>query len=525
MNRGLTRRAAPFSEYDFHLADGKALSADAPPLSITLSYEEAKVDEWPDEIVRAFPNVMQTLDDGRQRLTFRVTAQYEKTTRDFAVEWCFLDKAGNVLPTAKQPKLVSDLQQLVPVFLLNAVRDSSQHFHAKSSFWGPFTRNPEIADDKRKEIEEQIEQINQSILDNHKPFEVVKDRLAQTGKLLPLAAKDLVSVEAVPARVLDMLSRTQVKLAARTGARLPISQHGAGTQSLSVVFLFEAFLQSRLAEAYDKDSEPILALEEPESHLHPSAIRALWKILEKLAGQKIIATHSGDLLAEVPLTAIRRLARKNGKVEVFSVKAGTLDDYDIAKITYHVRAKRGALLFARCWLLVEGWTDFVLVPELARILGCDLQLCGVSCVEFSQCGLKPLIKLAQDLGIEWHVLADGDTSGKQYAKTANGLRGTDATADRITSIAEADIEHCLWHAGYNAVYEGSVDDNHKKLIRAAPADAQYPTETIDAAIGSLSKPQLAYAIVTEVAKRGKSGVPTSLATAINTAVSLAGRST
>src|SRR5690606_11478522 len=115
----------------------------------------------------------------------------------------------------------------------------------------------------------------------------------------------------------DMLSRTQVKLGCRTGARLPISQHGAGTQSLSVLFLFEAFLQSRLANTHDKHSEPILALEEPESHLHPSAIRALWSTLDRLAGQKVITTHSGDLLGAVPLPSVRRLARRNGQVEVF----------------------------------------------------------------------------------------------------------------------------------------------------------------------------------------------------------------
>src|SRR5262249_43941788 len=295
---------------------------------------------------------------------FRVSAKYDKAAQDFAVEWCFLDKAGNQLPTARQPKLVADLQQFAPVFLLSAVREASQHFHAKSSFWGPFTRNSQISAEQREEIEGQIEEINQAVLDGHKPFEVVKDSIAQTGKLLPLADKDLVSVEAIPARIFDVLARTQVKLASQTGARLPIAQHGAGTQSLSVLFLFEAFLQSQLTKTYDKNSEPILALEEPEAHLHPSAIRALWSTLDNLAGQKIIATHSGDLLSAVPLAAIRRLARKNGVVEVFRVKPTTLDQRDLEKVSYHIRSARGSLLFARCWLLVEGWTDYAMVPEL-----------------------------------------------------------------------------------------------------------------------------------------------------------------
>ena len=523
MNRGLSRRATPFSEYDFHLATEDAEPADAPPIVLTLTFEESKADEWPDELVQAFPNAIQTLDDDRQRLSFRVTAKYDKVTRDFAVEWSFLDKAGSPLPTAKQAKLVTDLQQLAPAFLLTAVRDASQHFQSKSALWGSFTKNPQITSEKQKEIEEQIEQINQSVLDSHKPFEVIKDRIAQTGKLVPLADEDLVSVEAVPARIFDMLARTQVKLGARTGARLPIAQHGAGTQSLAVLFLFEAFLQSRLADAYDQHSEPILALEEPEAHLHPSAIRALWSTLDKLVGQKIIATHSGDLLAAVPLKAIRRLARRNGKVEVFRVLDATLDARELQKVTYHVRAKRGGLLFARCWLLVEGETEFTMLPELARLLGHDFDIAGVCCVEFAQCGLKPLIKTAKDLGIEWHLLADGDGAGQSYAKTADGLRGEDPTVARITSIVEPDIEHCLWHGGYQSAYESAVDKNHKLMVTSAPGVAQYPTEVIDAAIKSTSKPYLSYAIIAEAAKVGSPGVPAMLKSGIEAAIKLAGR--
>lgn len=112
MSRGLSRRASPFSEYDFHLASKDADPADAPPLVLTLTFEETDKDEWPDEIAQAFPNAIQTLDDDRQRLCFRASSKYDKVTRDFAVEWSFLNKSGHPLPTAKQQKLVTDMQQL-----------------------------------------------------------------------------------------------------------------------------------------------------------------------------------------------------------------------------------------------------------------------------------------------------------------------------------------------------------------------------------------------------------------------------
>src|SRR5438552_2779673 len=231
MNRAFGRRAIPFTDYDFHLTEKNQEPTDAPPVILTLFFEERAVDEWVPSIDQAFDKAIQILDDGRKSLTFRVQSQYDKATRDFLVDWAFLDRNGNPLPSAKQLKLVTDLQTFAPVFLLGTARDASQHFHAKSSFWGPFTKNPDIDDAKREAIEQQIEQINQSVLDSHKPFDTVRDRISQTGKFLPLGTKDLVSVEAVPARILDMLARTEVKIASRTGARLPIGEHGAGTQS------------------------------------------------------------------------------------------------------------------------------------------------------------------------------------------------------------------------------------------------------------------------------------------------------
>jgi putative ATP-dependent endonuclease of OLD family len=523
LTRALTRRGAPFDEFDFYMATATAEASSAPPIAITLNFAEVTIDEWPDEIAQTFPGVLQTLDDGRQSLIFRVTATYDGKTKDIAVEWSFLDKAGNPL-LVRQPKLVSDLQQLAPVFLLTALRDASQQFHSKSSFWAPFTKDLQIPDETRKDIEAQIETINRAVLDSHKPFDVIKQRLGQAGKLLPLGATDAVTVEALPARILDVLARTQVKLAARTGARLPITQHGAGTQSLAVLFLFEAFLESRLATVYDKLTEPLIALEEPESHLHPSAIRALWPMLKQFRGQKIIATHSGDLLAAVPLESIRRLARKDGAVKIFRIGASSLDTREREKIAYHIRAKRGSLLFARCWLFVEGETDFTLLPELARLVGEDFDAAGVACVEFAQCGLRPLIKTAQDLGIEWHVLADGDRAGADYARTATGFCGTDLPTDRVTALSAVNIERCMWDGGYAAVYEAAITASHQQMVTVPNTDAHYPAQAIEAATRSESKPALAYAVIAAASAAPSPGVPAELTNVIKTAIRLAARS-
>jgi predicted ATP-dependent endonuclease of OLD family len=142
-----------------------------------------------------------------------------------------------------------------------------------------------------------------------------------------------------PVKIWDLLSRAQVNVAAVTGASLPLLKHGAGTQSLASIFLFEAFLATGLGKV-DPLASSLLQIEKPEAHLHPSAIRALWPTLASTPGQKIIATHSGDLLSEVPLEAIRRLRRTQTGVEVLSLQPNTLPPEEIRKVKFHVRRSR-----------------------------------------------------------------------------------------------------------------------------------------------------------------------------------------
>ena len=58
------------------------------------------------------------------------------------------------------------------------------------------------------------------------------------------------------------------------------------------------------------------------------------------------------------------------------------------------------------------------MSQLAQVMGHDLEAEGVRSIEFAQCGVAPLVKLANDLGIAWHLLADGDESGRVYARDA-----------------------------------------------------------------------------------------------------------
>ena len=502
LTRSLARRGSVFEEYDYHLADPSAEPSKSKPIEITLTFSEVREDEWPDEVSQLLDAAEQVSSEGLRSITLRVTSAHDPAIDDYATDYDFLDLSGNPLVKAKNPRQLINLQQLVPTFYLASSRDAAQEFRPRSPFWGPFVRALKLSDEVRKELEAALLELNKKVLDQHTAFDSLRERLKKTAELLPLGETDPVSIEAVPSKVFDILSRTQVNLASKTGAQIPIVRHGSGTQSLAVICLFDAFLQSRLEEGYGEQAEPLLALEEPEAHLHPSAIKAAGQMLQTLSGQKIISTHSGDLLAGVPLSNIRRLRRTNGKISVHRIESGVFTEDEIKKLDYQVRTTRGGLLFSRCWLLVEGETEAPLLSECARAMGYDLYADGVSCIEFSQAGVVKFIKLADQLGIEWFVLIDNDAEGKRYGTSAKGRLGARQETDHIRILDHGTMEIFLCKQGFGRVYEGTVSDNKSATITAKNGTLDYWNQVVKAQKKN-SKPRNALVVADEMITGGK----------------------
>ena len=523
LSRSLTRKGGIFSEYDYHLPEKDSQPADSDAIEITLRFVEQSDGEWPDEVLQILGNAVQIDENDRQSVILRVQSKYDDSTDDFVTNWDFLDLVGNDLINAKAPRNIINLQRLAPVFYLAALRDSAQEFRPHSQFWGPFVRSLKINPDLREELEEELSKLNQRVLGAHESFGAIKERLGNTAKMVPLDSEEPVSIEAIPSKVFDILSRTQVMLTSTTGARLPIGRHGEGTQSLAVICLFDAFLQSRLKDSYTEYTTPILALEEPEAHLHPSAIRSVADQLQALGGQQIIATHSGDLVAGIPLSSLRRLRRKDGEITAYQIEDDTLKDDEIQKLNHHVRSTRGSLLFARCWLLVEGETDRLIFEGCARILGRDLIYEGIGCIEYRHIGIgvDVLIKLAEQLGIEWLLVADGDGAGGDYIRSAKRQIDGKSEDRHLHQLAHGDMEEFLCVESYGSVYEANVSPHKQGNVTAEMGTIEYWKQVTDAQIKN-SKPRNAVAVIEQMEKNGEQGIPNQLREIVKHALDLAG---
>lgn len=521
-------RTSPFEEFDLHFDSRNADPTTAPPIVITLTFEEQSIEEWSEEIDRQLGGdggvIALIPPDDRYRVQLRVRAEYSPVTQEIETAFEFLDAAGNALPTKNRSRL-SNLQQLRPLFYLSALRDAGKEFSRTSQFWSPFVKNSQIDETAKAAIEAQLEEINAQIIEAHGTFKGVREHLGKVQELVALGGQDVVSVDAVPARVFDMLNRTQVSIASATGARLPIGRHGEGTQSLTVLMLFDAFLKSELSRKHaGRESKPIVALEEPEAHLHPNAVRALWKTIQDIDGQKLVATHSGDLLSEVELTSIRRLYKSHGQVKVGFIKAGVLNPRDQRKFDFLVRRTRGELFFARCWLLGEGETEAILFAGVAGVLGLNLEQEGVRCVEYRLGDIDYFLDAANALGISWHCLTDADDQGESDAQKAKDrIPDLPKRQSRHLSVllGSSSIEPYLAANGFLDVYE-AIAVPAKKLakLNVSPGDPAYAGQIIKCLP---DKPTAAYAVVEEMRRRGAASIPKALKGAVMKAVALARR--
>jgi putative ATP-dependent endonuclease of OLD family len=524
LDKVLARRGNPFDDYDHRLLSKESQPGDAGRMAVTLVFAEAKPDTWNEDVVQALADVTVLSDDDRRVVTLRVSCHFDTAANDFVPEWQFLDPNGVPLGTTKsqQPKNLYEIHKLCPMFYLSALRDAEKEFRPRSAWWARLLRNPSMPPNVRAELELELAALNDRVLEAEPRLQQIRATLSKAQSVVELSKTDAVGIEALPARVWDILARAQVVVGGSSGANLPLHRHGSGTQSLSVIFLFEAFLSVFLEGENGENSSPVLALEEPEAHLHPCAIRSLSAAITGFAGQKIIATHSGDLISEVSLLAIRRFHRDGGKIEVRRVKPNSLELDDVRKVQFHILKTRGELLFARCWLLGEGVTEYWVFSETAKLMGIDLERHGIRIVPYRQVEADTFVKIANDLGIRWFCLTDGDATGAKTRESLLPHLGGKAELECLSVLPFPNMEHLLCHNGMGAVYEKRMSPQKTKTgLTTNPGDKDYWAQVLECIPNKASKEEMAIEAMALMRRYGVTSIPAVLKDVITRAVAQA----
>lgn len=376
LSRPGARRPQP-AEYDFHLPDPKTDPRAGEGIIIEIVFREELPDEWSDEAIQELLPVIQAdVANDIRSVYLRYTYRYNPNSKSFDALWAFTNAKGEelkgkgVLGSAVMPLLY----RTVPLFYLSALRDVTDEFGTRSQFWVRLLKALSIPEAEHAEIQAQLEQVNARILAADPRLKNVTDTLDQLQHVVATATKNAVSVRALPLRIWDLLERAEIVLRAKnTATSFPLIRHGQGVQSLAVLFLFQAFVEHLLTESYAKYSEPLLALEEPEAHLHPQAARALWSRIDALPGQKLVTSHSPYFVQHVPfrnLIVLRRAGAQTRACWLPSSFEAVLPDTPelrtfvkkrAAKFSYSTDTKmlqvRGTLDEGECKGLMACFTD------------------------------------------------------------------------------------------------------------------------------------------------------------------------
>lgn len=442
-------KSCNFTEYDFYRDSQHKDLSSSEPIVFIFVFEESEPYPWPADVLQALNEVI--VGDKYSVIKLRLTAWFDKGEGEIKQIWSFLDDADNEM-TGKQSS-IKDIRRLRPFFFQSALRAAKDEFHGQSTYWSSFLKNKDIDQTTRKTLEDELQTVNQKIVAAHASFKDVTEEVNRITELVTVGKSASVSVDTAQADVYKALRYAEVNLLTDSNAKIPIRSHGEGTQSLSVLLLFSAYLKTRLKADVDKLAEPIIAIEEPEAHLHPSSVRSLWELINDLPGQKIISTHSGDILSEVPIQKLRRLNKTATNNECRAIDPSLLSSEELRKFNHHVRRNRGELLFAKLWLLVEGETDVSVFVECAELLGINLHRHGIRVIECSQAGGPGIfIKVADALGIKWHVVADNDDGGNKYVRAAMALLDDRVKEVFVSQLSSSNMDVLLCQSGYGAPY-------------------------------------------------------------------------
>jgi putative ATP-dependent endonuclease of OLD family len=491
----------------FYRTAGPGGGTPAGPIRIEVVFRERQTGEWDVPELAALGPLLSGHPPGPRQLALQVTAAPPTDSDAPRTAWALRVPGAAASSASDDPALLAAIRALNPLIQLRGGLISVAAPTARPAAGvpaGPAAEAEALARD--------LESHYQALIAGASPQ--LERELEEGFK----AARALLEQRAVGFHGTGSLSRLAVaEVLGRpaNGAERPRqSLHSSSAERLGVL-IFTAAVLRHLPAVRERRARPIVVIEDPEAHLHLMTLASVWGLVDSFEVQKIVTTQSETLLAAAPLLSLRRLTRHQGAVRQWRVHEGALKPDELRKLSYHLRARRGEASFARLWILVEGETEFWMLRELGRLAGYDFDLEGIACVEFAQCGIPPLVKAARELGIEWHLLTDGDAAGRSYVEKARVLLRGDPPGERITALREHDIEHCFYHYGYAAVYQRAAG------MRVSPRHQVPAKSVIHRALKRWSKPYMALQAILAASEPGSPGVPPPLREMIETCVRLA----
>ena len=227
----------------------------------------------------------------------------------------------------------------------------------------------------------------------------------------------------------------------KNGIKIPIKNNGLGYNNLLFIALVLSKMQMKCSASMGDNAKifPILAIEEPEAHLHPSMQYKFLQFLnknlstQKQARQIFVTSHSTNITSAVNLSSIICLYEDiNGQQMVgYPGKAFSDEREDRESKNYVERfldVTKSNMLFADRVIFVEGLAEKLLLPCFAAYLGKEEELLTkhIDIVSVDSCTFKHFLKIfsyntdSNPYAINKKVVCLIDTDPMMKEKESNG---------------------------------------------------------------------------------------------------------
>ena len=224
------------------------------------------------------------------------------------------------------------------------------------------------------------------------------------------------------------------------GTPTPLQQKGDGIKSLTALAMLN------IPTSHDRVS--VIAIEEPESHLHPESARQLYETINALSvnHQVVLTTHS-------PLFVNRSNLKEN--IIVDSGKATPVKKIKEIRDILGTKVSDN-LVNAENVLIVEGEDDRIvlekILPQMSEIIKKAIQNGTLIIDDMGGAGNLPYkLSFYRNLQCKYHVLLDNDDAGRRSGQEAEiqGLLNTRNTTYTICNGSpNAEFEDCLEKTAY-----------------------------------------------------------------------------
>jgi putative ATP-dependent endonuclease of OLD family len=176
----------------------------------------------------------------------------------------------------------------------------------------------------------------------------------------PVATDDL-AIRSTADPETDVLGNVSM-FVKRDGAHVPLAEQSDGVRQLTAMTLFD------LAEG----AANVVAIDEPELHLHPSSQRTIAELFASSKNQKVLATHSAYIVHRFEPSHVIAVGPDGGCHQIAEDKLSLVDKQ---RVNWWSPRLLEALT-ARSAIVVEGASDRVIVEAAARVMGIELDRLG-----------------------------------------------------------------------------------------------------------------------------------------------------